>query len=195
VPIAEDDSSKLAMDAAKRKTSRIPLEEALTADKEPDEAAEPADPARPKTIKIKRPGSETATVKAKKPAPADKTATEADNSELSKTSRLDIPPDATDATPTQKKTIRVKRPDGGAAAKPAATPHPAKGVVPPEPMGPIRSDEPGTVWAILALAASLVMCVLIYVLAAQAVGPNISLTGLSSWTDGPNLSWPGKIAN
>ncbi|MDP6630495.1 MAG: hypothetical protein QGH42_12485 [Kiritimatiellia bacterium] len=194
VPITEDDSSKLATDAAKRKTSRIPLEEALTADKEPDEPAEPADPARPKTIKIRRPGSETATVKAKKPSSAAK-AKQADDSEMSKTSRLDLPPDAADATPTQKKTIRVKRPDGGGAAKPAAKSHPAQGVVPPEPVGPIRSDEPGAVWAILAVAASLVIGVLIYVLAAQAVGPNISLTGLSSWTDGPNLSWPGKIAN
>ncbi len=194
VPLAEDDSAKSAMDAAKRKTSRIPLKEALTADKEPDEAAEPADPARPKTIKIKRPGNETATVRAQKPAPAVR-AQAADDSELRKTSRLDLPPDAADATPTQKKTIRVKRPEVGAAAKPAAASHPAQGMLPPEPTGPLRSDEPGAIWAVLALAASLVAAVLIYMLAAQAVGPNISLTALSSWTDGPNLAWPGKIAN
>jgi len=193
VPIAEADSDKIHTDAAKRKTSRIPLEEALTADTESEEPAEAADPARPKTIKIKRPGSEASTVKARKPAPAKA----ADDGEMSKTARLDsLPLDEADATPTQKKTIRVKRPDAASTATsaPAAPPRPGLGLTPPEPIEE-RSDEPGVVWAILALAAMIVLCVVIYMLAAQAVGPNVSGTALSSWTDGPNLSWPGKIVN
>ncbi|MBL7076999.1 MAG: hypothetical protein ISS31_05980 [Kiritimatiellae bacterium] len=195
VPIAEEDTEKIRTDAAKRQTSRIPLEDALTADKESDEPAEPVDPARPKTIKIKRPGSEAATVKAKKPVPK-----KGDDGEMGKTARLDhLPLDEAETTPTQKKTIRVKRPDGASTTAPVAAapaaPRPGLGLTPPEPIEQPRSDEPGGVWAILALAATLVLCVVIYMLAAQAFGPNVSGTALSSWTGGPNLSWPGKIVN
>ncbi len=195
VPIADEDGEKVKADAAKRKTSRIPLEEALTADKESEEPAEPVDAARPKTIKIRRPGSEATTVKAKKPAPP----APADDGEMGKTARLDhLPLDDADTTPTQKKTIRVKRPDAASTASAAPTPAPAPGglgLTPPEPIEEPRSDEPGVVWALLALAATLVLCVVIYMLAAQAFGPNATGTALSSWTGGPNLSWPGKIVN
>ncbi len=191
VPIADVDSRKIQADAEKRKTSRIPLEEALTADKESEAPAEPVDPARPKTIKIKRPGSESATVKVKKPAMA----AADDGGEMSKTARLDhLPLDDADATPTQKKTIRVKRPDAASTAA-SVVARPGLGLTPPEPSDEPRSDEPGAVWALLALAATLVLCVVIYMLAAQAFGPNVSGTKLSSWTGGPNLSWPGKIVN
>lgn len=185
VPIGSEDSG-----AAKHKTSRIPLESALTADTEPESASQPADapadPARPKTIKIKRPGSESATVK-KKAAPA-----KTDEGAMSKTARLDhLPLDEEETAPTQKKTIRVKRPD----ATSSAAPRPGVDLTPPEPIEAPPSDEPGAAWAILALAATLVLCVVIYLLAAQALGPNISGTALSSWPGGPNLSWPGKIVN
>ncbi len=192
VPIADEDSAKIQADAEKRKTSRIPLEEALTADMESEVPAVAADPARPMTIKIKRPGSEAATVKARKPAPP-----AADDGEMGKTARLDnLPIDEADTTPTQKKTIRVKRPDAASGAAPAAAaPRPGLGLMPPEPIEEPRSDEPGAVWAILALAATVVLCVVIYMFAAQAFGPNVSGTALSSWTGGPNLSWPGKILN
>jgi hypothetical protein len=200
VPMAEEDAAESAAarapaDAEKRKTSRIPLEEALTADKESDEPAAPADPARPRTIKIKRPGSsEAATVKLKKAPSANGDA----QANMGKTARLDHL-DLADAgsTPTQKKTIRVKRPNAPQAGKPginkeAAAPS-GRGLMPPEPLE--ESDEPGVVWALFGIAAMLVLCVVIYLLAAQAVGPNSSGTQLSSWKEGPALSWPGKILN
>ncbi|MBT3296901.1 MAG: hypothetical protein HN919_01360 [Verrucomicrobia bacterium] len=197
VPMAETDAAVASAnaDAEKRKTSRIPLEEALTADKESTEPAEPADPARPKTIKIRRPGSsEAATVKLKTPASVGGSG----QADMGKTARLDSL-DLTDAdsTPTQKKTIRVKRPNAPQAAKPslnrAAAAPSGRGLMPPEPLE--ESDEPGVVWALFGIAAMLVLCVVIYMLAAQAVGPNLSGTQLSSWKEGPALSWPGKILN
>jgi hypothetical protein len=201
VPMAEEDAAesasvRAASDAEKRKTSRIPLEEALTADKESDEPAEPDDPARPRTIKIKRPGSsEAATVKLKKaPSANDKT-----QANMGKTARLDHL-DLTDAdrTSTQKKTVRVRRPNAPQAGKPAINREVAapsgRGLLPPEPLE-AESDEPGVVWALFGIAAMLVLCVVIYLLAAQAVGPNSSGTQLSSWKEGPALSWPGKILN
>ncbi len=192
LPIAVEDSDKVTADAAKRQTSRIPLEDALTADKEPEKAGETGEAGKPKTIKIKRPGSEAATVKVKKSDAS--TPDKADSAEMSKTARLDqLPLDEADNTPTQKKTIRVKRPD--AATPSAASSGSGLGLTPPEPIDIPHSDEPGVVWAILALAASLVLCVTIYMFAAQAWGPNASGTALSSWPGGPSLSWPGNITN
>jgi len=147
-------------DAAKRQTSRIPLEEALTADKISDEAGETSDPARPKTIKIKRPGSaDAATAKPNKGSAASEGGT------LGETARLDnLPLDLADNSPTQKKTIRVKRPQaaGGAPAlstSPVAAPA-GRGLMPPEPFEE-ASDEPGVAWALLAVAATLVLCTVI----------------------------------
>jgi hypothetical protein len=47
---------------------------------------------------------------------------------------------------------------------------------------------------VTAAAASIVAAlVLTLVLAAQACGPNASLTEFSSWRTGPDVPWPGTI--
>jgi hypothetical protein len=197
-PMTEEANATISADAKKRKTSRIPLEDALTADKEGDDAAaETEDPARPKTIKIKRPGSsmDAPTVKLKKTTLAEE---EPAPAEMNKTARLDsLPLDDADATPTQKKTIRVKRPSAPVGGKPEIhrTGPGGLSLTPPEALVEEESDEPGAVWAVLGMAATLVLCVVVYMLAAQAIGPNTAGTQISAWKDGPNLSWPGKIIN
>jgi hypothetical protein len=106
-------------------------------------------------------------------------------------------------TPTRRKTIRVKR-----AAVPVSVSAPAgaDGTVLPlaRPAGGVagRKDStlqesleasPGPIFVAAALAAISVACVLIYVLAAQVLGPNDSLTPLSYNQSGPRLPWPGRI--
>lgn len=183
-----------ALEAAKRQTSRIPLEAALMADRdEGTPAADDADEA-PKTIKIKRP-SEAATVKLK-PAPSDtaeidagETPSPGETAQLDNIG-LDIPEDGA----TQKKTIRVKRPSDAAAAKGEAAP--AAGHLPHIATMPFGEpvDEPGGFFAFAGVAAVVVLIVVIYMFCAQVLGPNVSMTQLSYAKNAPSLPWPGKTA-
>jgi len=162
--------------AAKSKTSRISLETALAPETKQAQAAGPA------TVKLKPP-SEAPTVKVAKPPTAQ--ATEETKAAMSKTSRLDDLPaedeESEDESPTRKKTIRVKRPDQQSGLKAPAVAR-VGGPVPPGTAAPQKTGTVGwIVFSVLAVAAVFVACVLVYVLAVQAV-PSLG------------LSWPGKIA-
>jgi hypothetical protein len=200
----------------KKKTSRISLEAALSSQQQQAEAEE-APPAAgapkggPKTIRLKRP-SEISTVKISDEPPLAAAVAEAPTmpaAGLGKTEELESPriEEEEKPTPTRRKTIRVKRPTqrpgvraaGTVAARPAeaaqaqaavAAGAPAAAMA---PVAPVTSDEPSWLFPVFTVVAIIVTCVLIYVLCAQALGPNSSLTQLSSYKEGPDLSWPGKI--
>ena len=164
----------------KRQTSRISLESALAGT---DSVA--AD-SGPKTIRLKRP-SETPSVKL------------GGDGNLSKTAQID-----TDAagipTPTQKRTIKMKRPAGrpgvkiktgaraGGPASAGATPTPTAIQTAPTP----KTDGAHWTFITFSILGLLLTAAVIYVLAAQAVGPNHSLTQLSSYKQGPDLPMAGK---
>lgn len=194
------------LDAAKKQTARIDLQEVLgsgdedifkrrTAVLDPSkiQAAEAA--AQPKTIRIKRPDGATGPIKpvSEPMKPAEPVAAEARKSE---TARIELPADvAEDAAaeaPTRRKTIRIKRPEGGGApvtVRPMAVSQPATTITRAEPgeMPVIgaEDEEGGALFSVLAIAAMLVACVLIYVLAAQ-VGTVESLAA-------PNVPFPGGV--
>ncbi|MEI7879404.1 MAG: hypothetical protein WCI95_00885 [bacterium] len=153
-------------DDTKRKTSRISLEAVL-----PQlEAAAAGGDTGPKTIRIKRPTM--AAPGSSPPLPALETGAVAptEPSPKSQTTRVDIPPEATaEGQQTQKKTIKIRR---------------AEGVGPEVKAGPrlvsISRNETETAaasvqvvaphWSfvLMATAAVVTMCVMLYVLMAQA---------------------------
>jgi len=173
----------------KRQTSRISLEAALGTEDEKQSG--------PKTIRLKRP-SKTPTIKvsAKKP----------DSSEtLSKTSKIEMPKDS-DIPATQKATIKIKRPSKKRSAKTVSlkrkdteqTDETTADADTPitSPLQPLKSQSApdSTHWTFIvsAIAAIFIACALIYVLCAQAFGPDLSLTKLS-YGGSAILQWPGRI--
>ncbi|MCE9616650.1 MAG: hypothetical protein K8T26_20440 [Lentisphaerae bacterium] len=171
VPNPSDSSS-----AEKRKTSRISLDSVLS------ESAG-GESSGPKTIRLKRPGEgPAARVGGASPEAGDGD----DRSEGG-------------AAPTQRKTVVVKRTQESASARKLSVARPSGDEAAPAgdkltagPISPV--NEPSGVFGAVAIAASLVLCVVIYLFASQAIGPNSSMLQYSSWTGGPNLAWPGKTA-
>ncbi len=180
---------------SKRQTSRISLEAALGSDGTGN--GEPA-ATGPKTIRLKRP-SEAPTVKVKK-APDDDA-----GGELRKTAKIEMPPDEAETPATQRKTIKVKRPsqrrtvksvsvkrgpeaEGDAAAAPAGAPQAMPAAE------PVVVDSAHWTFITTAIAAMIVCFVLIYVLCAQVLGPNVSLTEVAYAAPDVELPWPGRIA-
>lgn len=177
--------------AEKRKTSRISLEAAL--------ASEPAVSGSegPKTIRLKRP-SEAATVKVGQSSPP-KSETSPIPAEppptLNKTADIGGQMDVPEPTvATRKKTIRVKRPSRSPGVKttPEIMRTEGAGVPGVEEAAPVV-DSPNWFFVVSSVAAILVAGVLIYLLTAQAFGPNVSLTRLSYGAPELNLAWPGKV--
>lgn len=176
----------------KRQTSRISLEAAL--------GSEGEDKAKgPKTIRLKRP-SEAPTVRVQKAPTAD-----AEGGGLSVTSEIEVPQEAADTPDTQKKTIKVKRPSQRRSVKSVSVKRSADDVdVAPATATPIAASiaQPAATttdsvhWTFItgAIAAIIVICVTIYVLCAQVLGPNISLTQLAYGAPDAELPWPGRIA-
>jgi hypothetical protein len=170
----------------KRKTSRVALESAVSA---PQEAS-----VGPKTIKLKRPSDMGGKVAPTVVRPAVPPAEAA-----SKTAQLEPVQDVgvASATATQKKTIKVRRPVSRTSIRPAVSAEvtPAQtgvavGALQMAPEEPV--ERTGPVFPILAIAALLVMCVLVYLLSSQAFGPDVCLTPYSYAKNGPNLPWSGK---
>ncbi len=171
----------------KRQTSRISLESVLGNESE----------SGPKTIKLKRPGSSTVKVQGMESTTTTDT--------IRKTSSVELPADTVsdDGSPdTQKKTIKVKRPSArpslrtggsgggsgstvGSGSSPTMFTAPTKALVP--------ADSAHWFFIITGCAATIIIGVLIYVLCAQALGPNISLTKLAYWAPDAELPWPGRI--
>ena len=170
-----------AYDEAKRQTSRIPLETVMPGAS--GTVSLPGIPGvastMPKTIRVKRPSLSVSTdvsaIRADLPTsvPVDLVA-----GGKSQTARVDIAPEAvtegtSDSQPTQKKTIRIRRADGAepragearsvtiARAEGSGTPGGAA-----QTTGPVA--KPHGMYVGLAAAALLVLCFMIYMLAAQA---------------------------
>jgi hypothetical protein len=178
----------------KRKTSRISLESALAMeDKGADKGA-------PKTIRLRKLGEATGkvtptldTIRAE-PAGGGRAG-------MGQTARLEEEAETEEEgpTPTRRKTIKVKRPTdkpgfrvtaGGAAA--AGAEGAAAGA---EGGIAIPAKTTGFDWTsmVVAILTIIMTFVVMFMLASQAVGPNSSLTQLSSWTEGPDFGWTGKI--
>ncbi len=185
---------------AKSQTSKIALDTVL-----PDSSPAPSvGNGGPKTIKLKRPGSTAAPAAVAQPAAA-VIAKDVKKDDLNKTSRIDL--DSIEgveptATPTRRKTIKVKRPTTSSApslniarSEPQTQVAGGSGIpVPPVPVLE-EEEESFTAAGIAAILAFFVSCVLVYVLLAQATGPNESLTKLSCFMPNAHLSWPGKISD
>lgn len=190
---------------SKRKTSRISLESAFTGEetesaKEPGQAPAPAEtkPAgAPKTIRLKKP-SEAGTIKVKKDADKE----EAEGGEdtkaaLGKTARLDDLPDLEEeegATPTRRKTIRVKRPTAKPTVEPGAGAPPAAAVARAQPAEDTQADQVHWVFPVFTALSVLVLLTVIYMFSAQTFGPLVCGTQTSYGLNELNLAWPGKIS-
>jgi hypothetical protein len=179
-PAAPATPSQVAQGQLKRQTSRISLQEAFSAQAEGQApapqpaAAEPPQPAGPKTIRIKRPGDAAtpAVEPAAVPAPAEIAAP-------APAAPMEAGP------PTQRKTIKLKRPgagpDGDSIHHNVVLPKAAADFAASQAAGPqVDADEPGAAFGVLSLVATLVCAVLIYMLCAQAL-PSLGLT------------WPGQV--
>ncbi len=144
----------------------------------------------PKTVVLPRPAAETAgappkTVVLKRPEEEGETGKGA-------TARITVPEGIAQAGPaTQRKTIRIKRPDsapvsGGKTLVIARPTRPASVTLPTsaqEQAEEIAREmegerEPGVAFSLLALAATLVAAALVYILAAQTIAPNLPVPGL-----------------
>lgn len=165
-----------APDHPKKQTARIDLAEVMQGGAGPAAPAAAA-PSPPKTIRIKMPSTVVppTTILRKPPEPATVALPGAGPIEAkSETARIELPPDAVAEPTTQRKTIRIKRAGAGmttmagkplvVARTPSISTEPSEetvaAVTPVEP-------EAGTLYAVIALAAVLVVCVLVYALAAQ----------------------------
>ena len=122
---------------------------------------------------------------------------------LEETSRLDMPPEVADPSPTRRKTIRVKRPTqrpgvaaapGGAGA-PGAVPaiSARRGAPAARTPAPVKPDQMNATFPVFAIITLIVILVTIYVFCSQTLGPNVSYTQHSYYKEGPNLGWVGKI--
>ncbi len=189
----ETSGSEVSSQDEKRKTSRISLESALGMDKTSGGLS-----GSPKTIRLKRPSASGGKVNTgptiKKPGGASQ------EDEISRTAEIKEEPAGEDATPTRRKTIKVKRAGQRKTVRKAPGPvqrgvsetqsAPAQGQV----AAPAGQKEPGVFFALTGIAAILVTLVTIYVMTAQAFGPNnVSLSRISYGLPGLDLTWPGEI--
>ncbi len=159
---------------AKRQTSRISLQDALTPMAENQPGASDASTAEtvapsggPKTIRIKRPGDAAASIT---PEAISMPAAEATGDS---------------GPPTQRKTIKLRRPgtggDGESTHHAAVLPKSAADFAAAQASAPeTDADEPGPLFGILSIAATLVCAVLVYLICVQAL-PALGLT------------WPGQV--
>lgn len=184
------------MQAAKSKTSRISLDSAIGV--APMTPMGSAAQNEPKTIRLKRPSDLAAPT-----TPVVKTPT----TPIRQTSRIPDSALPTAESPdsagvTQKKTLKIKRPgakaeESGEEAK-SATEAFAEGTQ----MTPVSSLEAApaqesslitTLSVVAACAALIVIGLLTWCLAAQAIGPVADVNSTASFT-GPELPWAGSIS-
>lgn len=172
--------------AAKSKTSRISLEDAIGSTGESKPAA------APKTIRLKRPSDLTPPVAAK-----------GETSVVRKTSRIpdvSLGVDGAGATVTQKKTLKIRRPGADSPAPAGAD---GDGAIPdgvkmtplsPVDMGDFDESSQGlTIAAIIAAVAALIVIFLTtWFLAAHAIG-SVAGKNYMAFVQGPDLPCPGRI--
>jgi len=174
------DKAEPGLSAEKRKTSRISLEAVLGGE------GGTGGEGGPKTIRLKRPGDAGRVKVSAVPETVKKEAAEAEETFA--------------GAPTIRKAVRVKRPaaEGGKPALTIARPRAEEAAQTPAaaataPVQLPAADRVNPIFPLLTLAAVLVLCVTIYMLCAQAFGPNVSLTQYSYAKTGPELPWPGKL--
>lgn len=158
--------------ALKSTTSRIILD---AFEEEAPEAAKPKTtptPPVPQTIKLKRPSgavTEEELVTDQDIGPAKK----------AETAKIDVPPEQAPPVPiTQRKTIRIKRTERGVAPRTVAITRPSTAVSGQEAEYATGEDAPqevGLAFSIVAVAAVLVAASLVYLMIAQAFGPDLIL--------------------
>ncbi|MEI6166966.1 MAG: hypothetical protein WCS52_07205 [bacterium] len=152
----------------KRKTSRISLDSVLP---QLDAAASGAD-APPKTIKIKRPTISQAPALSPLQSNEPVVTSATEPSSKSQTARVDIPPEAmaAEGQQTQKKTIKIRRAEGGGAEVKGAPRSISISRTEAEVSAPVVSQVAVPHWSfvLVASAAVVTMCVMLYVLMAQA---------------------------
>lgn len=174
-------------ESKKNKTSRIPLETAI-----PSAAQNSAKTPESKTIRLKRPASPS-TVKVPRPPtvpdeeedaqPGLKNMTSrivlpapasAEGGAKSETQRIDIPKTAAPAKaaagqPTRRKTIRIKRPDVPSTVRPVTIARTADEPAPAsvQKSAAVKEDEPGVLFLVATIAATILVAVLVYALAVQ----------------------------
>jgi len=203
--------------AKKKETSRIPLESAQLP--KPDEQ-----PVGPKTIRIS-PAVPAAAQPTVRPGTLGQAGAANDADPKRQTSRISLEAalgsdenqapapdkeeedDSSDASVTQKKTIKVKRPTQRKGVKSVSvTKRPSvaaggtakDGSLPAAAMsgsGAMAKPLDGAHWTFItfSIVAILVTLVFIYVAASQAYGPNFSLTPLSYGAEEMELPWPGRL--
>lgn len=166
-----------AREAEKKATARVNLKEFISKEDEQemlkkrtlalDDSAVVAPPKRKSgTIRIE-PAS-TAQIEAmglQAPPP------DLDESRKSETARIEVPREAAGATkpPSQRKTIRIKRPDGTSAVKPMPVARAPAGAEPTFKVSESAEEQEetaGTLFTVLTLVATIVVLVLLYVLTA-----------------------------
>ncbi len=153
----------------KRQTSRISLESVLSGQGDD-----------PSTIKIKRsPDGPTL----RTPAETSPDTPSAPTEETAQASEEAKPE-------SQKKTLKVKRPSVSTNAKNERTEGTAPMFTPPVATTPVREQAPHWIFSLTTLAAILVSAVLIYVLAAQALEPDL----VEQPQPEAGLPWPGRIS-
>ena len=157
----------------KRQTSRISLESVLS-------GQAGADPA---TIKIKRsPDGPTL----RKPAPESPEEASSDSIHPGATPSNSA---ADEAKPeSQKKTLKVKRSSDASGARPEVSATPM--FSPPVATTVARETDPHWIFSLTTLAAILVSAVLVYVIAAQTLEPDL----VEQPPPGAGLAWPGRIS-
>ncbi|MDD4736722.1 MAG: hypothetical protein PHP44_11530 [Kiritimatiellae bacterium] len=157
---------------SKKATARVDIQEALASSGTPSQ--------QPKTIRLKRPGT-TIIEKAQQPTPETTTAFRIEEAKKSETSRIELPAEASVEMPRRRKTVQIKRSTGGPATRVMNT---GKTSSAPAPLEETfitfkAEEESSVVFSVVGLAATIVTCILLYVLAAQTILPS--------------LPWPGKL--
>lgn len=102
-----------------------------------------------------------------------------EDAKKSETARIELPPEASGSRPpTRRKTVRIKRPDGTSASRELTIARPSKApAMEAEEKTQVPVEKTGPVFSILALVATLVLLVLLYVLAAQTIGTGLPFPG------------------
>lgn len=175
-PVPRPPVPSTAGDVTKRQTSRIPLEAALTEERGATTDTE-GTPGTPKTIRIKRPTQmevpTVATVKLPPPAERQPEPAAAEiNAQKSKTARVDtadVPPEGDAGQATQRKTIKIRRAEGGTVARPVPR-SVAVARLEAEVAERVSAEQVQVHWSfpLVAAVALVILGVLVVVLAAQA---------------------------
>lgn len=165
----------------KSKTSRIEIGESEAETRigapKPVEPPKPVTPLKPRPVKPPAVEGESILVTPDSAA--------AEQAKKSETARIDLPADLSEDRPaTRPKTIRIKRSDGTSGRKPLTVSRPSEHAAPVAPAPTVTAyqgvedeEEAGMVETLIALVATVVAAVLVYVLAAQTLAEGLPFPG------------------